>query len=571
MNFSNLRLARPLLKSVHDAGYASPSPIQVKAIPPALEGRDVLACAQTGTGKTAAFALPILQLLSEKPAENGRKRPIRALILTPTRELALQIKVSFDTYGKNMHLKNAVIFGGVGQAPQVEQLRSGIDILVATPGRLYDLIGQKHIRLDNIEIFVLDEADRMLDMGFVQDVKKIMKLLPQKKQTLLFSATMPGEIVNLADSLLHNPAKVYAAPVSSTAEKIEQKVYKVSKTNKRHLLKDVLLDNSVVNALVFTRTKHGADKVSRDLNKAGISAMAIHGNKSQNARQNALEKFKNGSIKVLVATDIAARGLDISGLSHVVNFDLPNIAETYVHRIGRTGRAGKPGIAVSFCSADELEYLQDIEKLIGFKIPEITGHNWELEPGVTQPEAQKLPDRKKQSKTNKDATQKTSSTKQKLQAKPKEKALEREAKPLKSSTTANNKKSTGKGAAPKKTAKTKNNPPSDPYSNLTGGRAIVTRRPIWSDKGAETAQPVTGSKQEGDITMSRDNRRRGGKDRGKRQKQTEQEQKQMEPKPENGIYDFSEEELSEDKSIKVISRKNSETKFANFDEYLKNQ
>lgn len=377
MNFSDLNLIAPILRAADSVGYSSPSPIQEQAIPPVLQGRDLLGCAQTGTGKTAAFAMPILQRLAATPTE-GRKRPIRALILTPTRELALQIHESFRAYGKYMKLVSCVIFGGVGQNPQVEQLRRGVDILTATPGRLNDLIQQGHIHLEHVEIFVLDEADRMLDMGFVHDVKRVLTYLPKQKQTLLFSATMPREIEDLANGLLHDPAKVMVTPPATTVEAITQSVYLVDKGNKRRLLAYLLKQPDVERALVFTRTKHGADKVVRELDKDGIPAMAIHGNKSQNARQDALTRFKDGRIGVLVATDIAARGIDVSGLSHVFNYDLPNIPETYVHRIGRTGRAGHDGIAVSFCDIDEKEYLADIEKLIHIHIPEVD-HAWPMQ------------------------------------------------------------------------------------------------------------------------------------------------------------------------------------------------
>ncbi|MGD9559809.1 MAG: DEAD/DEAH box helicase, partial [Oscillospiraceae bacterium] len=390
MDFIELSLIPPLIRAVSEAGYKSPSPIQEKAVPPVLAGRDLLGCAQTGTGKTAAFALPILQLLSaRKPAG---KRAIRALILTPTRELALQIQESFETYGRHLPLRSTVIFGGVGQGPQVAQLQRGIDILVATPGRLNDLIGQGYVHLDAVEIFVLDEADRMLDMGFVQDVKRVLKHLPEKRQTLLFSATMPDEIIQLSNGLLHQPARVFVTPVSSTVESIDQTVYKVDKANKRRLLAHLLRGSDVTSALVFTRTKHGADRVVRELSREGIKAAAIHGNKSQNARQDALARFKAGKVNVLVATDIAARGLDIAELSHVINYDLPNIPETYVHRIGRTGRAGHGGTAISFCSAEELPYLVDIEKLIGFAVPLVEDHPWPMQdtqPTAPAPKAQK--------------------------------------------------------------------------------------------------------------------------------------------------------------------------------------
>ena len=340
MQFKDLGLNAPILRALKEQGYDKPSPIQEKAIPPALAGRDVLGCAQTGTGKTCAFATPILQRLEAKA---GPKRPIRALILTPTRELAIQIGESFDAYGKYLKLRHAVIFGGVGQNPQVEALKRGVDILVATPGRLMDLHDQGFVNLDGLEIFVLDEADRMLDMGFIHDVRKILKWLPQKKQTLFFSATMPPEITDLVNSLLKNPVKVAVNPISSPVEVIRQSVYLVDKGNKTVLLAHLMEEKRVKNALVFTRTKHGANKVARDLGKAGISAAAIHGNKSQTARQQALADFKAGRVRCLVATDIAARGLDIEELSHVFNYNLPEVPETYVHRIGRTGRAGRDG------------------------------------------------------------------------------------------------------------------------------------------------------------------------------------------------------------------------------------
>ena len=390
MTFQDLPLQPAILKAVAEAGYTSPSPIQAGAIPPVLAGRDLLGCAQTGTGKTAAFALPILQNLS---AQTPQRPCIRALILTPTRELALQIGDSFSAYGKHLKLRHTVIFGGVGQQPQVEALRRGVDILIACPGRLNDLIGQRLIDLSGIEIFVLDEADRMLDMGFIHDVKKVIAKLPRRRQTLLFSATMPKEIEELADSLLHDPAVVKVDPVSSTVDRIDQKLYFVEKKQKIELLAYLLQDKSIVNALVFSRTKHGADRIARLLNKAGITAAAIHGNKSQTARVNALEGFKAGKTRVLVATDIAARGIDISELSHVFNYDLPEVPETYVHRIGRTARAGADGVAISFCSTEEREYLAGIEKLNRKEIPVVTDHPWEGMPPA-QPQAVQQPARK---------------------------------------------------------------------------------------------------------------------------------------------------------------------------------
>ncbi len=371
MTFQSLGLCAPILAALKEQGYEAPSPIQEQAIPPALAGRDVLGCAQTGTGKTCAFAAPILQRLSTSRTSNHQ---IRALILTPTRELAIQIGESFAAYGANLSLCHTVIFGGVGQNPQVDALSRGVDILVATPGRLMDLYQQGFVRLEDIEIFVLDEADRMLDMGFIHDVKKILKWLPVKKQTMLFSATMPPEIAALVNSLLHDPARVAVDPVSSPVEAIQQSIYFVDKGNKTKLLALLIEQLGVKNALVFTRTKHGANKVARDLSKNGITAAAIHGNKSQTARQQALSDFKSGRIRCLVATDIAARGLDIDELSHVFNYNLPEVPETYVHRIGRTGRAGREGVAISFCDFGEKPLLKDIEKLIGRTVPVVENH-----------------------------------------------------------------------------------------------------------------------------------------------------------------------------------------------------
>ncbi|WP_082651987.1 DEAD/DEAH box helicase [Gorillibacterium timonense] len=378
MNFQDLKLIPPILKALAKENYTTPTPIQEQSIPAVLAGRDLLGCAQTGTGKTAAFALPILQLLNQQPVAAGPVRRIRSLILTPTRELAIQIADNLKAYSSYTRIKSVVVVGGVSQKPQELALKQGTDILIATPGRLLDLVNQKHVDLQHIQILVLDEADRMLDMGFIHDVKRIIAKLPVKRQTLFFSATMPTEIANLVKSLLVNPVKIEIHPVSSTVDRIEQRLYKVDKENKPKLLKLLLQDSSIASALVFTRTKHGADRVVRDLTKAGISAQAIHGNKSQNARQTALGNFKSGATRVLVATDIAARGIDIEELSHVVNFNLPNIPETYVHRIGRTGRAGLSGVAISFCEAEELPYLKDIQKLTGKLIPEVKDHPYPM-------------------------------------------------------------------------------------------------------------------------------------------------------------------------------------------------
>ena len=369
MSFEQLGLSAPLLKALQTQGYTNPTPIQTQAIPVVLDRRDLLGCAQTGTGKTAAFALPILQLLNEDKRNGKGYKYTRTLVLTPTRELALQIHESFEAYGKHTGLTQEVIFGGVSQTPQTLALRNGTDILIATPGRLLDLMNQGYVHLDHLEFFVLDEADRMLDMGFIHDVRKIIRELPVEKQTLFFSATMPPQIAELARHLLKQPVKVEVAPVSSTAETIEQVVYFVNKSDKQSLLQHLITEKNIKRTLVFARTKHGADKLAKALKKAEIRADAIHGDKAQTARQNALVNFKNGKLKVLVATDIAARGIDVDDLTHVINYDLPNVPETYVHRIGRTGRAGNAGIALSFCDGEERAYLKDINKLIGLKIP----------------------------------------------------------------------------------------------------------------------------------------------------------------------------------------------------------
>jgi ATP-dependent RNA helicase RhlE len=380
MQFDELQLIEPLLRAVRAEGYSQPSPIQEQAIPHVLAGRDLLGCAQTGTGKTAAFALPILQRLVTYKTQGSRA--IRVLVLSPTRELALQIGASFETYGKYTPIRQITIFGGVNQNPQIERLRRGADVLVATPGRLLDLIGQGHIKLDRLEVLVLDEADRMLDMGFIHDVRRIIAMLPAKRQNLLFSATMPVDIQSLADNLLHDPVKVAVTPVASTVDTIEQSVYFVEKSDKLALLAHLLRDPSMKRVLVFTRTKHGANKVVRQLGQASVYAEAIHGNKSQSAREQALTNFKVGRTRVLVATDIAARGIDVDDISHVVNYDLPNEPESYVHRIGRTGRAGASGIAYSFCEVEERAYLVDIERLIRLNIPKAGDHPYASKLGV---------------------------------------------------------------------------------------------------------------------------------------------------------------------------------------------
>lgn len=364
----------PILKALETEGYTTPTPIQEESIPHILRGKDLLGCAQTGTGKTAAFAIPILQNLLLQQKEDAFNHHIKALILTPTRELAIQIDESFAAYGRHTGLRHAVIFGGVSQFHQTNELRRGVDILIATPGRLLDLISQKFVDLQGIKMFVLDEADRMLDMGFIHDVKKVIARLPEKRQTLFFSATMPPEITRLSASILTNPVRVEVAAVSSTAENVDQHIFLVEKNDKRQLLIHLLKENTIQNALVFTRTKYGADKIAKELIRAGIKADAIHGNKTQAARQKALNNFKERKIRVLVATDIAARGIDVDDLSHVINFELPNIPETYVHRIGRTGRAGNSGSAFSFCDMEERAFLRDIHKLINQTIPVVEGH-----------------------------------------------------------------------------------------------------------------------------------------------------------------------------------------------------
>ena len=368
MTFKDLGIIPTILSALEAEGYQTPTPIQEKSIPIILERKDLLACAQTGTGKTAAFAIPLLQLIAAAPAESSHHRDIEALILAPTRELALQIDESFTSYSKGLKVRHAVIFGGVSQNKQLNDLKGRPSVLVATPGRLLDLIGQGLMDISRIKYLVLDEADRMLDMGFVHDVKKIVRLIPKQRQTLLFSATMPPSIMQLAGNLLYQPKQVKVNPVSSTAETVQQSVFMVGKENKKLLLAHLLKETTADKTLVFTRTKYGADKLVRILVKKGITAAAIHGNKSQQARQRALGHFKSGQLQVLVATDIAARGIDIEQLPQVINYELPNIAETYVHRIGRTGRAGSPGLAISFCDTEEVVYLNSIQKLIGFKV-----------------------------------------------------------------------------------------------------------------------------------------------------------------------------------------------------------
>lgn len=375
MTFENLALIEPIQQALREEGYQTPTPIQAEAIPVVLQGTDLLGCAQTGTGKTAAFSIPIIQRLYQQN-ELGHDRRIKALVLTPTRELAIQIDESFAAYGRHTPLRHTVIFGGVGQKPQTDALEKGVDVLIATPGRLLDLIGQGYVRLDTLDYFVLDEADRMLDMGFIHDIKRILPLLPKRRQSLFFSATMPPEIERLAGTILNAPEKVEVTPPASTVDKIEQSVYFVERKEKMELLKNLLDDPSLESVLVFTRTKHGADKVARMLSKAKIGAEAIHGDKSQNARQRALSRFKERSLRVLIATDIAARGIDVDHLTHVINYELPEVPETYVHRIGRTGRAGRSGVAISLCGVEEVPLLKDITRLIGKRIPVAGGEEF---------------------------------------------------------------------------------------------------------------------------------------------------------------------------------------------------
>jgi len=390
MLFENLDIIKPILESLKEEGYTKPTSIQEESIPHLLKGKDLLGCAQTGTGKTAAFAIPILQNVFNEPKEEMGRKAISALILAPTRELAIQIGESFTVYGKNLNVKNLVIFGGVSQKPQTRDLKKGVDILIATPGRLLDLINQRFIDLSNVKYFVLDEADRMLDMGMINDVKKIISKLPKTRQNMLFSATMPKEVLTLVHSILKNPVKIEVTPVSSTIDTITQGLYLVGKKQKKQLLIDILKDEAIPSALVFSRTKHGANLITKELMKVGIEAQAIHGNKSQNARQLALSNFKEGKTRVLVATDIAARGIDIDELSHVINFDLPEVPETYVHRIGRTGRAGQKGVALSFCDEEEKDYLKSIEKLIKKKIPLIEEHNYKPHTNTTESEKKEV-------------------------------------------------------------------------------------------------------------------------------------------------------------------------------------
>ena len=533
MRFQDLKIDEAILKAIREIGYDQPTPIQEKAIPIVLEGHDLLGCAQTGTGKTAAFSIPMLQRMG-RPQE-GEARPVRGLILTPTRELALQIYENLCQYGRYLGRISAVIFGGVSQNPQVEAIQNGADILVATPGRLWDLMGQKLVDISAVECFVLDEADRMLDMGFINDVKRILKFLPKKRQTLLFSATMPEEIAELANNMLHKPRHVSIVPAATPVELIEQGVYFADKKAKRDLLRAVLEERSLPQTLVFTRTKHGADRVARDLSRAGIAAKSIHGDKSQNARQNALKQFKDYKIPVLVATDIAARGIDINDLPLVINFDLPNVPETYVHRIGRTGRAGQEGTALSFCDPSELPYLKDIEELTRVAIPA-------LEPpaGIEIAEAQTaaryvrhdptLPPEKpakqdKKAKSNNRRGKKKSAEPAPIKAEPRQQGRKNEsAKPAQKAApqpapkkqpanTRGKKRTTTLSAANtrKKTA-----PAELPAREPTSTRAVVRTAPPRRKSAGRGGRPIIEPAYE-NITTMHQSSRKGGNRRGRRE------------------------------------------------------
>ena len=521
MDFSQLGLAQPLVKAVSEQGYTTPSPIQQQAIPPVLAGRDLLGCAQTGTGKTAAFSLPLLQRLSGQP-----QKPLRVLILTPTRELAIQIGESITAYARHLPLSCCVIFGGVGQTPQVQALQKGPDILVATPGRLNDLMGQGLLRLDTVEAFVLDEADRMLDMGFIHDVKKVLAKLPAKRQTLLFSATMPPAIEELAAGMLHQPVFVKVTPPSTTVEAIRQQVCFVDKSNKRQLLAWLLETLRPYSTLVFTRTKHGADRVAKNLCRDGFSAAAIHGDKSQGARQTALANFKSGKIGVLVATDIAARGIDINELALVVNFDLPNEPETYVHRIGRTGRAGQEGQAVSFCCADEMDYLKDIQKLIRKNIPVRADHPFPMQPVSLQPQQPAAPAAKEKEREKEELHMEEQST----------------------------------GAAKRRRKRSKK--PGAP-----AGAPTQNAQPAQNSARAQNApkeQPAQ-------------NRAKASRPEGKKSAPASREQRQPRPekqaqparKPRPAPQASRPADEEEDAGLLLISRRPPATKYANFEEYMK--
>ena len=533
MRFQDLKIDEAILKAIREIGYDQPTPIQEKAIPIVLEGHDLLGCAQTGTGKTAAFSIPMLQRMG-RPQE-GEARPVRGLILTPTRELALQIYENLCQYGRYLGRISAVIFGGVSQNPQVEAIQNGADILVATPGRLWDLMGQKLVDISAVECFVLDEADRMLDMGFINDVKRILKFLPKKRQTLLFSATMPEEIAELANNMLHKPRHVSIVPAATPVELIEQGVYFADKKAKRDLLRAVLEERSLPQTLVFTRTKHGADRVARDLSRAGIAAKSIHGDKSQNARQNALKQFKDYKIPVLVATDIAARGIDINDLPLVINFDLPNVPETYVHRIGRTGRAGQEGTALSFCDPSELPYLKDIEELTRVAIPALeppadieiaeaqTAARYVRHDPTLPPEKPAKQDKK--AKSNNRRGKKKSAEPAPIKAEPRQQGRKNEsAKPAQKAApqpapkkqpanTRGKKRTTTLSAANtrKKTA-----PAELPAREPTSTRAVVRTAPPRRKSAGRGGRPIIEPAYE-NITTMHQSSRKGGNRRGRRE------------------------------------------------------
>ncbi len=557
MNFSELKLVRPLLKAVEEQGYQTPSPIQEKAIPPVLAGHDLLGCAQTGTGKTAAFALPILQRLG---ASHPHHKGVRALILTPTRELAMQIDECFSAYGRYMNVSHCVVFGGVGQQPQVDALRRGADVLTACPGRLNDLIAQGHVDLSHLEVFVLDEADRMLDMGFVNDVKKVIRHLPRERQNLLFSATMPKEIEQLANSILKNPVSVKVDPVSSTVDRIDQSLYFVNKPDKKRLLATLLRDPAITSALVFSRTKHGANAIAAFLTKQGIPAAAIHGNKSQTARVTALENFKNGTIRVLVATDIAARGIDISELSYVFNFDLPEVPETYVHRIGRTGRAGAEGVAISFCSPEERDYLAGIEKLNRKKIlvKELPTMEKSVETAVRPQQAAKPKNTEKTQKPQKN---------QKNQKPAVKKAKDKQA-PVQQP-------SRQKKQLEETIVEEKNNQAAQPLSASAKRRR---RRRRAAGKSMETAVEAAPAKREQKAEkpaqLAKNNSRSAPKSsvRPEVRNQNESRSNRERQKPVRSERPRAAAvQKDEDPGLLLISRKPPAQKFANFEEYMKSR
>ena len=563
MNFSELKLTRPLLKAVEEQGYKTPSPIQAKAIPPVLAGHDLLGCAQTGTGKTAAFALPILQrLAASHPSHKG----VRALILTPTRELALQIDECFANYGRYLNVSHCVVFGGVGQQPQVDALRRGADVLTACPGRLNDLIGQGHVDLSRLEIFVLDEADRMLDMGFVNDVKKVIRHLPAQRQNLLFSATMPKEIEQLANSILKKPVTVKVDPVSSTVERIEQSLYFVNRPDKKRLLAKLLADPAVTSALVFSRTKHGANAIATFLNKQGIGAAAIHGNKSQSARVAALDSFKAGKIRALVATDIAARGIDINELSHVFNFDLPEVPETYVHRIGRTGRAGAEGVAISFCSPEEKEYLAGIEKLNRKKIPvlELPDLGERPEPAVParpapRPERQKAKPEQRVEKPKKEQKQAEKAPENQQEVSIVEEKNTQAGQPLSASAKRRRRRRRAAGkaaeAAAQENAKREERG-ERPERNERNERPTEKQAAKQAPSNREKAQSGRGQQK----NAARPEQKQSQRNSGRGQQKPARAEKQ--PRQTAPVKD-------EDPGLLLISRKPPAQKFASFEEYMK--